>query len=62
MSGEMYQRVREYAHKQQEGWSEFLRTVTLDDFLQVCEDRGLTTEDAAIRHWRRWSYFNSRED
>lgn len=62
MSGEMYVRLREYAQKQHDGWGEFLRTVTLDDFLQVCEDRGLTTEDAAIRHWRRWSYFNSEEN
>ena len=62
MTGALYQKVREHAARQQEGWSEFLRTVTLDDFLQVCEDRNLTTEDAAIRHWRKWSHFNSEEN
>ena len=61
MSMEMYRRVREYAAQQHNGWGEFLRTVTLDDFMQVCEDRGITSEDVAIRHWQRWSHFN-RED
>ena len=61
MSMEMYRRVREYAAQQHNCWGEFLRTVTLDDFMQVCEDRGITSEDAAIRHWQRWSHFN-RED
>jgi len=62
MSMEMYRRVREYAAKQDySGWSEFLRIVSLDDFIQVCEDRGITSMDGAIQHWRRWSHFNREE-
>lgn len=61
MTLEHYNQVTDYARRNSPmgGWDYFLETIGLDDFIQVCEDRGLDTYEKALRHWGRWCRFHS---
>jgi len=57
----MFSQVQDHARINQKlnGWDYFLETIELDDFLAVCEDRGLDTFEKALRHWGRWCRFHN---
>ena len=61
MHRDLYVRVRQHAVNSGEvgGWDYFVETISEEDFVTVCEDRGLDNFDRAVQHWSRWCRINS---